>query len=386
MARSPRSAPRVLHLIKSGWGAGWVFRQVRELVGRGFDVHVAAPPAGPMPPRYEEVGAVWHAAELDVGPGAPWRYPAAARTLRRLVDRVQPDVIHSHFVGTTLVARRALGRHHPVPRIFQVAGPLHLEHGLFRRAELAAAGRADYWVGSCRWTCDRYRASGVPADRLWLSYLGTDVDEYRPRSPGKLRAELGLGPDARIAGLVAYMYAPKRYLGQRRGIKGHEDFVDAVAAVPGITAVMVGGAWAGADRYERRVRAYARSKLGERAVLLGTRDDVPDLYADIDVAIHPSHSENVGAASESLLLETPTIATDVGGFPDVVVPGETGWLVPPRRPDLIAAALREVLADLPAARRLAVRGRSHVAGLLDVRATAAEIAAIYEDVLARDGA
>lgn len=383
MAGTPRAAPRVLHLIKSGSGAGWVFRQVRELVGHGYDVHVAAPPTGPMPPRYAEVGAIWHPAELDFGPATPWRYPAAARTLRRLVERVRPDVIHSHFVGTTLVARRALGRHHPIPRIFQVAGPLHLEHAAFRKIELASAGRADYWVGSCRWTCDRYRASGVPEDRLWLSYLGTDVDEYRPQPPGKLRTELGLGPEAAIAGMVAYMYAPKRYLGQRRGIKGHEDFVDAVATVPGVTAVMIGGAWAGAGRYERRVRAYARRRLGERAVLLGTRDDVPDLYADIDVAVHPSHSENVGAASESLLLETPTIATHVGGFPDVVIPGETGWLVPPRRPDRIAAALREALADLPAARELAARGRAHVAGLLDVRDTAAEVAAIYEAVLAR---
>src|SRR5690606_31044154 len=100
--------------------------------------------------------------------------------------------------------------------------------------------------------------------------------------------------------------------------------------------VFVGGAWNKAYSYEKQIREYAERKGGDRFVFLGTRNDVLELYPDFDVAVHPSHSENLGGAVESLLLKVPTIATNVGGFPDIVIDGETGWLVPPGRPDKLA--------------------------------------------------
>ena len=81
------------------------------------------------------------------------------------------------------------------------------------------------------------------------------------------------------------------------------------------------------------MREYARRKCGEAVVCLGTRGDIADLYADLDLVIHPSHSENVGGAVESLLLARPTITTNIGGFPDLIKDGVTGYLVPPKKPD-----------------------------------------------------
>ncbi len=351
----------------------------------GHDVHVAVPAEGPGAARFAARGAYVHPMELDFPARRPWAFPAIAAQLRWLVRTVQPDVIHSHFVGTTITARLALGRNHPIPRLFQVPGPLHLEHEFFRRAELATAGPGDRWIASCQWTYDCYLASGVDASRVSLSYLGTDLEEIRPHPPGSLRAELGLAPDVPVVGMVAYMYPPKRYLGQRRGLKGHEDLIDALALaaprVPGLTGVFVGGAWNDAARYERRVRAYGRARCGDRAMFLGTRYDIPRLYADFDVAVHPSHSENLGGAAESLLLETPTVATNVGGFPDIVVPGQTGWLVPPADPRSLADAIVAALTDRDEAQRRARRGRLIASSMLDVRSTAAEVAATYEAVV-----
>jgi len=120
-------------------------------------------------------------------------------------------------------------------------------------------------------------------------------------------------------------------------------------------------------------------------MFLGPRDDVPDLYPDMDVAVHPSHSENVGGAAESLLLCVPTIATAVGGLPDVVIEGETGWLVPPRRPDQLASAILAALRDPIRAGDMAARGRELATRLLDVKRNAQEILEIYETVLSRIG-
>ena len=380
------TSPRVLHVVKTSVGATWVWRQVRELVRLGVDVHVALPPHGPMIPRYEEVGATVHPLDVNFPMRRPYRLSLVLRGLRELVGRVRPDILHLHNVGVALTARLALRNSGP-PRVFQVPGPLHLEHGFFRHAELATASPRDYWLASCKYTRRLYLAAGVPDERVGTSYYGTDIENYSRTEPGTLRSELGLPADAPVVGMVAYMYAPKRYLGQTRGLKGHEDLIDAVRLAQrereDLRVVFVGGAWDGATAYEARVRAYGREHLGERAVFLGTRNDVAALYSDFDVAVHPSHSENVGGAVESLLLEVPTVTSTVGGFPELVRPGETGWLVPPRAPAQLAKALLEVLCHPEDARQRARRGRELARELFDVRRTAAEVFDYYGRLLSR---
>ncbi|MFO0889779.1 MAG: sugar transferase [Isosphaeraceae bacterium] len=379
---------RVLHLLKTSVGATWALRQVRELVRLGVEVHVALPPGGPLLPAYQEAGATVHAVDVALPIGRIHRWPSVLRTLRGLVSGVRPDLIHSHFVATTLSMRIGLGPGHDVPRIFQVPGPLHLEHPFFRRAEIGLAGPRDSWVASCRWTRDRYLASGIQPERVFLSYYGIDVAAFRSAEAGKLRRAIEAPPGARLVGMVAYFYAPKRYLGHRRGIKGHEDFIDALALClrrrDDLLGVIIGGPWEGASAYERRVQAYGQRRLGDRIRFLGPRSDVADLYPGLDVAVHPSLSENVGGAVESLAQAVPTVGTAVGGLPDLIIPGRTGWLVPPRDPPRLAEAILEALAEPERAKAMATAGQALATSLLDVRRNAAEILEIYERVLGRD--
>lgn len=378
---------RVLHLVKTSVGATWAFRQMRELVKLGVEVHVAVPAGGLLVRQYQEAGVIVHLVTLDFPVQLPQRWQSIIEDMRSLVVRVQPDIIHSHSVGTTLTMRLALGKADSTPRIFQVPGPLHLEHFFFRWVELVIAGRSDYWIGSCQWTCKRYRQSGVPSDRIFLSYYGTDLDNFVGCEPGKLRKVLGVDVDTKLVGMVAFMYAPKRYLGQIRGIKGHEDLIDALAlcleANSSILGVFIGGAWNNAVSYENQVRAYGKAHCGNRTVFLGTRSDVPELYPDLDVVVHPSHSENVGGAAESLLLAVPTIATNVGGLPDLVEPGETGWLVPARNPAQLAECILEAVSEPERAHQMAVRGQALARKLFDVRETAHQVLGVYKNIYAR---
>ncbi len=376
---------KTLQLIKTSVGATWALRQMRELVKLGVDVHVAIPQGGPLIDAYREAGVHVHLDQFDFPLKKPWTLPNVLRRFRSLVDEVQPDVIHSHFVGTTLTMRYALGGNSSIPRVFQVPGPLHLEHAHTRQLEISSASpKVDSWIGSCQWTCDRYRQAGISADRIFLSYYGIDTEKFVLGAKGKLRAELGLKPETKIVGMVAYMYAPKRYLGQKRGLKGHEDLIDAVALClqnrEDVVCVFIGGAWNNAVEYEKQVRKYAQERLGEKAIFLGTRSDVSDLYADIDVVVHPSHSENVGGAAESLLLGIPTIATNVGGFPDLVRPGETGWLVPASSAQKLSAAILEALEDSATSNAMAMRGQTLARRLFDVQQNAKEINIIYKEV------
>jgi len=379
---------KVLHLVKTSVGAVWAFRQMRELVRLGVEVHVALPPDGPLVPEYQAAGIKTHLAQFDFPSKKPWRYPRTANELRQLVDHVKPDIIHSHFVGTTLTLRLALGKRHPIPRVFQVPGPLHLEHPFFRQAEIRTAGPCDYWVGSCRWTCERYIKSGIPKDRIFLSYYGTDVNQFLHPEKGKLRRELQADATKKIVGLVAFMYPPKWYLGQSRGLKGHEDLIDAIAIClkqgANLLGVFVGGAWNNAVEYENRVRAYARKRCGNGAIFLGTRNDARELYPDMDVVVHASRSDNVGGAVESLLSMVPTITTNVGGFPDVITHGKTGWLVPARDPAALANAIMDVLVDPARAQDMARKGRERVLRLFRVEETSKQVLEIYRTILGLD--
>ena len=377
---------KVLHIVKTSVGATWVVHLVRVLRKLGIEVVVALPSATEgLAPRYSECGAEVVAADLDFPAQRLWQLPAVLARCRALVERVRPDIIHTHHVGTTYVARLALGKKSSTPRVFQVAGPLHLEHAAFARLELSLSGTADWWIATCRWTQDRYRRLGVPRERVFQTYAGTDVSQFHTVRSGKLRKELGVDCATPLVGMVAYMYAPRLYLGQRRGLKGHEDFIAALGLLrkrrAEIHGVVVGGPWGNGARYERTLRALGKKTCGDTLKFLGHRSDVPELYPDLDLAVVPSHSENLGGAVEPMLSGVPVVATNVGGLPEIVRDGETGWLVPPRDPEKLADAIERALTQPEEARRRAARGEALVRNLLDAERTSREIASFYEAIL-----
>jgi glycosyltransferase involved in cell wall biosynthesis len=184
--------------------------------------------------------------------------------------------------------------------------------------------------------------------------------------------------------MVCYMYAPKRFLGQSTGLKGHEDFIAAFQiaqkTIPNLRGVIIGGAWNGAAKYEQRVRRIGHTACRDSLAFLGTRSDVPALYPDLDLAVVASHSENVGGAVEPLLSGVPVVSTNVGGLPDLVQPGITGTLVPPRDPQSLAAATLYSLKNANEARRLALAGQQMARQLFNVETTAREVAQIYSQI------
>lgn len=374
---------RVLHLLKTSVGARWALLQLRELTRLGIECHVVLPDDTGLTPQYVAAGVTVHVLDLNTVPLTP-QFFNRARALAALVVRLKADVVHSHFVATTLLMRYAL-RGQTCARIFQVPGPLHLENRVIAGIELGAGGLNDYWIASCEWTRARYRQLGVTENRVFLSHYGTDIHDCPPVPPGALRAELGIGPATRLAGMVAYCYAPKAYLGSRRGIKGHEDFIDAIGLLRrdgvDVVGVVAGGAWKGAENYYDAVQKYARTNAYSKVTFLGTRGDVAQIYADLDVAVHPSLSENLGGAAESLLLGVPTVTTDVGGFPDLITDGVTGRKVPPRNPPRLAEAIRSLLEDPNRAAAIALAGQRHARALLDVRRTASQVASIYSRIV-----
>lgn len=379
---------RALHVVKTSDGAWWAANQVAELVRRGAEVHVALPIANGRALSYwRRAGAQIHIVDLDFPTSAPWKLPSVCSAARQLVAAIQPDVIHSHFFGTTMVLRRALRGYFSGPILFQVAGPLHLEHGFYRSWDIHSAGPNDYWVASSRCILTLYLEAGVPRDKLFLSYHGGSSSEVGQERTNTLRSRLGVCDHEFVVGNINFMYPPKWFLGQSVGLKCHEDVIDALSLVtrgrPDVVGVFVGEPPRGARWYEAKLRARALRKAGDRVRFAGylSPAEIASAWPDFDVAVHVPISENCGGVLEPLLAGIPTIAGRVGGLPELVVEGVTGKTVPARKPVALARAINEVLSDLPRYRELAQVGRNLVRIMFDPSRTAGEIHAIYHHVL-----
>jgi glycosyltransferase involved in cell wall biosynthesis len=225
-----------------------------------------------------------------------------------------------------------------------------------------------------------------------LAYYGVNADDFllNDSKNSQLRKELGLSKDVFLIGMVAYFYGPKAYLGQTRGLKGHEDLIDAMAIVihqyPNVRCVFVGGPWGNSQKYFEQVKNYAIQKAAENCIFLGQRNDVPKLYPQFDLAVHPSLSENVGGAVESMYAQVATLTTDVGGFPDLVTDGETGYIAPAKSPIKLARKIVEVI-DYPEERKKRIaKGLEKVTQVMNVEHNAKQVHDFYIEVLRQESA
>ena len=201
------------------------------------------------------------------------------------------------------------------------------------------------------------RAGAAPAgSRMRVIRTGVDLGRFRPDlDPAPVRRRFGL-PAARLV-LTAARLTPEKNVAA--GIRA---FALAAAGRPDVSYVV-----AGAGREEPALRALA-AELGvaPRVRFLNAvpHEAMPGLHAAADVFLLPSRrtdtwEENFpNAALEAVASGRPVVAGDVGGLPEIVVPGETGFLVDPEDPAALAAALEGILDDPARARRLGEAARA----------------------------
>jgi glycosyltransferase involved in cell wall biosynthesis len=118
--------------------------------------------------------------------------------------------------------------------------------------------------------------------------------------------------------------------------------------------------------------------LADRVHFLGWRSDPYAIFAALDLLLAPSLWEGFGLVFlEAMALGVPILSTRVSAIPEVVIDGETGWLVPPRDPDAIAAALRKALSDPALLRARGDNGRRRLETEFTVQAMVDHTLAVY---------
>lgn len=361
---------RLLLVVKTADGALWTVPQVEALLERGHHVEAVLPSAaGRLGTALRSRGVPLHESAA-LRSGAPW--PQRLRglgALRALVSQCRPDVVHYHLYASAVVARLAtVGV--PVRRLHMVPGPLYLESPVIRVIERRLMHLDHHIVCSSVHLLRRYEALGMPRSRLSCVPYGPDLrSRFTVPSDAQradARRQLGVADDALVAVCVAHVYAPKRLVHRGQGIKGHDVLLRAwsEARLGGARLFIVGSGFGpGGDGYRDELRELASGLgLDDAIEWVDEVEDVRPYYWAADVSLSPSRSDNLGATAEAAAMGTPSVASAVGGLPELVVDGVTGWTVPPGDVEALAEALRLVEAvhragGLPAvghrARRLA---------------------------------
>ena len=273
-----------------------------------------------------------------VSPISPREDIVALRRLTGLLEGM--DIVHTHSAKAGALGRVA--GHRAGARL------VHTLHGFPFHGSQSPLVRRSYVEIERRLSLltDIYLATGtgvsVEAIRLGIARpeqirtIGPSVDDLTvratPTSRARARNLLGLSESAAVVGTVGRMDFQK----------APEDLIDAVSRM-NCPATLV---WAGGGPLLEQARRTA-SRLGvmDRVLLLGDRSDVPGILPAFDVFAMSSRYEGLPCVIvEAQRAGIPVVATTVNAVPDLVSPGETGLLVPPERPDLLAAALDHALA------------------------------------------
>ncbi len=323
-----------------------------------FVRHVAAGPARPIP----KDDVVAHLSELGRG-------------IERSLRAEPPDVVHAHYWMSGLAAAAALrDLDIPLVQTFHALGCVKRRHqGAADTspearipAERLLARQADRLVATCDDELFELIRMGAPRRRVSVVPCGVDAEAFAPDGPALPR-----GDRPRLVSVGRLV---------RR--KGVDEVIAALADVPDAELLIAGGGADGADSDTVRLdEVVARCGVRDRVRFLGgvPRADVPPLLRSADAVVCAPWYEPFGmVALEAMACARAVVASAVGGMQDTIVHGVTGLHVPPRDPDALAAALREVLA-CPTA--FGAAGRARVLARYTWKRVAAATERIYDAVV-----
>ncbi|MEX0678574.1 MAG: glycosyltransferase family 4 protein [Pirellulales bacterium] len=320
----------------------------------------------------------------------PLRDLLSYRQIKGAIERFAPEVVHTHSGKAGFLGRVAA-------HDLQIPAIVHTVHGapfhpyqsrgaraVFRACERFAARRCDALVSVADAMTDLLVDAGVASrEKFTTVYSGMEVepflraDEHRRAT----RSELGYRDEHVVVGKIARFFH----------LKGHEYVVRAarqvVAAEPNVRFLLVGD-----GVLSEQIRAQiGRADLDAYFQFTGLvpPERIGALVGAMDIVVHASLREGLARAlPQALIAGKPVISYDVDGAREVVIPDETGLLVPPRSVDELAAAICRLAADRALREKLGAEGRKRFTDRFRHEHMSRELRALYQRILAakRSGA
>lgn len=213
---------------------------------------------------------------------------------------------------------------------------------------------------------------GISAGQIRVVYNGIDVERYLPPLNGSHRPLQGIHvpANARFIVMVANMHSE---------VKGHLELIAAAQAVCAqhhdARFLLIGD-----GEMRSAFEAKARSLGLQNSVLfLGHRTDVTDVLSRAEIGVLASHAEGLpNAVMEYMAAGLPTVATSVGGVPEIIEHNVSGLLVPPNDPNALSAEILRLLNDESLRRRLGRSARESMLSKCDFGSLLGKLKSIYQ--------
>jgi glycosyltransferase involved in cell wall biosynthesis len=303
--------------------------------------------------------------------------------LYQLVRRGRYDVVHLHSSKAGFLGRLA-AKMNGVKTVYTPNGLYFLRPGawptrrFFLLLEQLAGRLTDCLIAvsdsECRAVVETHTIAASKVKTIPNAVECDDSFRPDPEARRRIRAELGLGPDAFVIGTASRHSKQKDPLTLIRAARFILD------GAPNSRFVWCGD---GEKKLQslvaaRQVDVYAAFQF------LGFRHDIQDVMNAFDVFVLSSVYEGLPyVVLEAMLLELPVVATDVVGNRDTVVDGETGVLVPPQQPKALAAAVLELAHDPERRRAMGRRGAQVVRERHAIAGMVAATQQVYRALAAR---
>jgi glycosyltransferase involved in cell wall biosynthesis len=381
MSLEPGASSRVrvvymVHTLAVGGAEEMVLNLVRHLPPRFEPMVCCINSAGPIGEEIRGTGTPVSVLGLTPGLRRPWHLAG----LRRYLRYEKPAIVHTFLLTASLYGRLAAALE-GVPIVIGTEVNIYerkrSHHVLAERLLMNVTDRVIVSARSVR----EFYVQQVHADpsKVDVIYNAVDWSMLQPAESaatrGRMRAALGLAPDAKVAGVIARLTEQK----------GHRFLLEALAgpSLEDVRLLVVGD---GPLRGELRAEAE-RLGIASRVMFLGARRDLGDLLAALDVFVMPSLWEGLPL---SLILAMgaglPVVATGVAGIPEVVTDGQTGWLVPPADSAALTRALAVTFGDQARAIQIGRAARQWVRPRFGVGEYVDAVTALYDRLLTQRAA
>lgn len=311
-------------------GQGQVMYTVMGLRARRQRAVLAAHPEGELYRRMSE--------GLDLVPLAPRNEIdlAAAWRLSRLVKELKPDIIHAHDPHGVAMAATALSIATLSPAPALVASrriEFHIAHNSFSKWKYT---QVECFIAISEAVRERLVGDGIPRVKTTVVHEGVDVERIVHLEPANVHAAFYLPTHAPIVGNIGALVPQK----------GQHHLIDAAAivvrAVPDARFVICGDG----ELREPLEEHIKRRHLERHVFLAGFRPDALELLKGFDLfALSSLHEGMCTSLVDAMAASKAAVATRVGGVPEVMVDGETGFLVPPHDHEGMADRIIALLKD-----------------------------------------
>jgi glycosyltransferase involved in cell wall biosynthesis len=312
----------------------------------------------------------------------PWRDWRSYHKLLALLRDIRPQIVHTHSSKAGILGRFAAARL-GIPAVHTIHGSAFhygqnpLAHHSYILAEKWAARHCQRFVSVCDAMTDQYVNAGIaPRERFVTIYSGMEVEPFLdpPRSREDVRRELGFAREHIVITKVSRLFH----------LKGHECVIAAASRVakehPNVRFLFVGDGIL-REQFESQI---AQAGLRDVFVFTGLVPPgrVPELIQASDVIVHASYWEGLARVlPQALIAGKPVVSYDVDGAREVVIPGQTGYLLRPRSIDELASALCELAGDPALRERLGRTGRERFVDQFRHETMTRRIREVYAELL-----